>query len=106
MESVFPALERMGVEYSFSANLIMGVAKFLSGRPTEALPHLEKGGLDSATSQSRRAATAFYLGESYSALGRKQEAIEAYQRSREVLPNGKFGMQALERLNQIDNKPG
>jgi tetratricopeptide (TPR) repeat protein len=96
VQSVLPQMECMGSEYSSSAHLVLGTADFLLGRPTEAVPHLEKA--CATESPSRRATAAFYLGESYSALGKTGEASQAYQHSHEALPKGRSGTRALERL--------
>jgi len=47
---------------------------------------------------SRKTTAAFYLGESHSALGSTSDARSAYQQAQKTLPNGSFGIRALERL--------
>jgi tetratricopeptide (TPR) repeat protein len=96
-QTVFPQMESMGPDYSSSANLVQGVCEFLLGRPLDAIPHLEKA-YSKASGASRKATAAFYLGESYSALGKATESRLAYQQSHQALPNGRFGIRALEHL--------
>jgi tetratricopeptide (TPR) repeat protein len=95
---VLPQLEYMGSQYSSGANLVFGTANFMLGKPDIAVSHLEKAYASAADSPSRKATAAFYLGEAYSSLGKPEEAKRAYSNAREVLPNGKFGKRALERL--------
>jgi len=98
MQSVFPQMRSMGPDYLSSANLVLGVCEFLMGRPSEAVPHLEEAYAMANAGSSRKATAAFYLGESHSALRNTVEARSAYQQAHQVLPNGRFGILALERL--------
>ena len=95
-QSVFPQMQSIGPDYSSSANLVLGVCEFLLGRPLEAVPHLEKACANAGP--SRKATAAFYLGESHSALGNTSDARSAYQQAQKALPNGRFGIRALEPL--------
>jgi tetratricopeptide (TPR) repeat protein len=97
-QSVFSQMQSLGPIYSSSANLVLGVCEFLSGRPSEAIPHLEKAYSSTKAGLSRKATAAFYLGESHSALGNMSEARSAYQQAHKALPNGRFGVRALDRL--------
>jgi tetratricopeptide (TPR) repeat protein len=97
-QSALSKLETMGPDYFSSAHMVLGVAKFLVSKPSEAVPHLEKAYITSADASSRRATAAFYLGEAFSALGKPVEARKAYQNAYEALPNGRFGQRAFERL--------
>jgi len=97
-QPVLQQLESMGPEYSSSAHLVLGTANFLSGNAAEAVPHLEQAYASANASPSRKATAAFYLGETYSVLGKPEEAHLAYQRAVETLPNGRYGKRALERI--------
>jgi len=97
-QSAFTGLENMGPDYSLSGHAVVGIGHFLLGRPSEAVPHLERAYAGSAHLPGIRASAAFYLGESLSALGRREEAKEAYQRAQGALPNSRDGMRAAERL--------
>ena len=100
-QSSFPQMLTMGPGYSSSANLVRGVCEFLLGRPSEAVPYLEKAYSSSETGPSRKATAAFYVGESYSAVGNSSEARSAYQKSQMALPTGKFAIRAADRLKHF-----
>lgn len=100
-QSVLAELERMGAEYSSSGHLVLDASNFLLGRADEAVLHLRKA-CASAVSASRKAAAAFYLGESYSLLGKSGEARAAFQNAVETLPNGRYEKRARERVRQLD----
>ena len=84
------------------AYLVLGVAHFLLGNSDEAVRHLEKA--NSATSPSRKSTVLFYLGESYAACGNAGEARLAYHHAHQALPNGRFGIKAMERIEQVGKK--
>lgn len=98
-EGALPRMEIMGPDYSASGNLVLGTAKMLAGQPLEAVPYLQKAYTTSANAPVRKTIAAFYLGEAFSALGKSGESREAYQNANKTLPNSKFGLRALERLN-------
>jgi len=97
-QAILPRLESMGPDYGSSAYLVLGTANFLLGRLSDAVPHLEKAYTTSTDVPTRKAIAAFYLGEAFSALGKPADAREAYQHAQDALPNGRFGLRALERL--------
>jgi tetratricopeptide (TPR) repeat protein len=97
-QSVLSQLESMGPDYGSSGHLVLGTANFLLSKPSEALPHLEKTYLSSAHLPVMKATAAFYLGESFSALGKIEDARKWYRHALDALPNCKFGMRASERL--------
>jgi tetratricopeptide (TPR) repeat protein len=97
-QSVLPQLEKMGTDYGLSGHDVVGTAKLFLGKPSEAVPHLEKVCVGSAHLPAMKASAAFYLGEAFSALGEPDEAREAYQHAHDVLPNSRYGMRASERL--------
>ena len=99
IRSVLPQMERMGPDYSASAQLVLGVSDFLLGKAAEAAPQLEKVYASARGQASRKATAAFYLGESYSALNQPAEARRAYQNAIDALPNGRAGIRALERIS-------
>jgi hypothetical protein len=98
IHSVLPQMQIMGPEYSGSAQLVLGVSNFLMDKAAEAVPHLEDAYTSASAHTSRKATAAFYLGESYAALGNASGARQAYQNSAETLPNGRFGIRASKRL--------
>jgi tetratricopeptide (TPR) repeat protein len=97
-QSALTGMENMGPDYALSGHAVVGIGHFLLGRSSEAVPHLERAYAGSAHLPGIRASSAFYLGESLSALGRREEAKEAYQRAQGALPNSRDGMRATERL--------
>lgn len=97
-QSALTGVEKMGPDYGLSGHAVVGIGYFLLGRPMEAVPHLETAYAGSAHLPGIRASAALYLGESLSALGRREQAKEAYQRAQGALPNSKDGMRAAERL--------
>jgi tetratricopeptide (TPR) repeat protein len=102
LELVQPALEQlegMGPDYASSGHFVLGTAYCLQGKPDEAVPHLEKA--KATNSPSRKSGALFYLGEAYAALGNAAEARLAYQHAHETLPNGKFGIRALDRIQSF-----
>lgn len=96
-ESALPQLEAMGPDYCASAHEVIGVGYFLLGKAAEALHHLEKAD-GSSNLPAMKAFSAFYLGETLSALNRPEDARAAYRRSYEALPTCKNAARALERL--------
>jgi tetratricopeptide (TPR) repeat protein len=98
-QPILPQMESMGLPYSSSIHLVIGAANYLLGNYKEALPHLEIAVAKATDSPSRKSTAAFYLGESYSALGKAVEARETYQDAYDILPNGRYGKRARERLN-------
>lgn len=95
-QPVLQQLEFMGPDFACSGHLILGASYFLLGKPDEAVRHLEKA--KSTPSRSRKSTVFFYLGESHAALGNIEEARLAYQHAHEALPNGRFGIRALQRI--------
>jgi tetratricopeptide (TPR) repeat protein len=101
LQSSFPQMLIMGPRYASSANLVRGVCEFLMGRPSEAVPYLEQACSSAESGPSRKATAAFYVGESYFAVGSTSEARSAYQKSQMALPTGRFAIRAGERLKQF-----
>ncbi len=104
IRAVLPQMEAMGPEYRASAQLTFGVSIFLMGKAAEAVPQLEEVYGSATDHTSRKATAAFYLGESYSALGNPSGARQAYQNAVEALPNGRFGIRASKRLAELGSK--
>jgi tetratricopeptide (TPR) repeat protein len=98
-QSLLPEMESLGPEYSSSAHLILGTANHLLGNNSEAMLHLERAISNANECPSRKSTAEFYLGESYSALGKIAEARRAYQDSHDALPSGRYGNRASERLH-------
>lgn len=101
MRPVLPQLLPMGQDFSCHAHLVLGVCEFLIGRPSEALPHLEQA--YTSTIMSRTATAAYYLGECHSALRNTAAARLDFQHAHRRLPNGRFGIRAMERLRQSES---
>lgn len=99
IHSVLPQMETMGPDYLASAHLALGLSNLLMGKAAEAVPHLETAYTAASAHTSRKATAAFYLGESYAALGNPSEARRAYQDAITALPNGRSGIKALERIS-------
>jgi tetratricopeptide (TPR) repeat protein len=97
-QSVLPQMESLGPEYSSSIHLVLGAANHLLGNNSEAVPHLEVAIAGANGFPSRKSTAEFYLGESFSALGKTTEARKAYQDAYDALPNGQYGKRASERL--------
>jgi tetratricopeptide (TPR) repeat protein len=73
-QSAITGLENMGPDYGLSGHAVVGTGHFLHGRPSEAVPHLERAYAGSAHLPGIMASAAFYLGESLSALGRRERS--------------------------------
>jgi tetratricopeptide (TPR) repeat protein len=101
INSVLPQMEPKGPQYLAGAHLVLGVSYFLMGRAAEATPYLEGVYAAAAARTSRKAAAAFYLGETYAALGNGSEARHAFQNATEALPSGRFGIRASKRLAEL-----
>lgn len=99
-QSVLPQLLGMERDYACHVHLVLGVCEFLLGRPSEAVPHLKEA--YTSAIMSRKATAAYYLGESHSALHNTAFARLDYQQAHRALPNGRFGIRAMERLSQIE----
>lgn len=97
-QSVLPQMEGLGPEYSSSAHLVLGAANHMLGNNSEAVTHLDLAVAGANGSLSRKSTAQFYLGESYSALGKTVKAREAYQDAYDTLPNGRHGKRVSERL--------
>jgi len=80
-------------------NLELGRLSILSGQFDKALPRLEKV-LQQDTLQAE---TLFLLGETYNGLGRKDEAIEAFSKCRELVDNPAFRQEIDIYINKIKN---
>jgi tetratricopeptide (TPR) repeat protein len=98
-QPVLPQMETLGPEYSSSVHLVLGAANHLLGNNSEAALHLEMAIAGANGFPSRKSTAEFYLGESFSALGKTAEARKAYQDAYDALPNGRYGKRASERLN-------
>ena len=96
VEPALPELEAMGPDAACSGHLVVGSAYVLHGKPEKAISHLVRA--KSTNSPFRKSAALFYLGEAYAALGKSDEARLAYQEAHGVLPNGRYGTRALERI--------
>jgi tetratricopeptide (TPR) repeat protein len=95
-QSVLPQLEGLGPQFTASGHLVIGTSYLFLGKPGEAVSHLEQ--TNNSNFASTKSVAWFYLGECYSALGDSQKARLAYQQAHEALPEGKFGIRALEHL--------
>ncbi len=99
-----PILERARKlePHDYFANLLLGIDLLRTGKPTDAIPHLELAARvkpDEETPED-------YLGEAHASLGQDAEAAEAYHRAMLRGHNSEEALQAwagfsLERFRQI-----
>ena len=93
-QSVLTQLESMGPQFTASGHLAIGTSCLLSGKPAEAVTHLEQA--NNTTFASTKSAASFYLGRVLHRPGNSPKARLAYQQAHEASPRGKFGIRALE----------
>jgi tetratricopeptide (TPR) repeat protein len=82
----------------------LGAAQQLAGQPNEALIALDRA-LSKAATPYEQAIRQFYRGESLRALGRTDEALQAYSESARVAPRTPFGKRAQARLQSMSRQP-
>jgi tetratricopeptide (TPR) repeat protein len=77
-----------------------GVAELKAGRLAEARETLERA-LALGGSPRLVATRAFYLGETFVALGHIDEAAEAYEKAVSAMPDGRYGKKARAALASL-----
>lgn len=80
------------------ANLNLGLFSMKSGQFEKAL-----GRFNTVIKQKPDFETYFYLAESYKQLGRKKEAISAYEKCKELMPDPVFGQRIDQYIKELKN---
>jgi tetratricopeptide (TPR) repeat protein len=81
-----------------SANLNLGMFSIKSGQYEKAIERLK-----TVIDQKPDFEPYFYLAESYKQLGRKKEAITAYQKCKELMPDPVFGQRIDQYIKELKN---
>jgi tetratricopeptide (TPR) repeat protein len=81
-----------------SANLNLGLFSMKSGQFEKAIPRFK-----TVIAQKPEFESYFYLAETYKQLGRKSEAIAAYQKCKEMMPDPAFGQRIDEYIKELKN---
>ena len=80
------------------ANLNLGLFSMKSGQFEKAVQRFT-----TVVKQKPEFEPYFYLGESYKQLGRKNEAIAAYQKCKELMPDPVFGQRIDQYIKELKN---
>ncbi|HEY8930110.1 MAG TPA: tetratricopeptide repeat protein [Mucilaginibacter sp.] len=80
------------------ANLNLGLFAMKSGQFEKAVARFK-----TVIAQKAEGEPYFYLAESYKQLGRKKEAIEAYQKCKELMPDPAFAQRIDEYIKDLKN---
>ncbi|MBE9585013.1 tetratricopeptide repeat protein [Mucilaginibacter sp. JRF] len=80
-----------------SANLNLGVFSMKSGQFEKAVERFK-----TVIAQKPEVEPYFYLAESYKQLGRKKEAIEAYNKCKTMMPDPAFGQRIDEYIKELN----
>jgi tetratricopeptide (TPR) repeat protein len=83
---------------NINANLNLGLFSMKSGQFEKAVDRFK-----TVLKQKPDFETYFYLAESYKQLGRKNEAIAAYQKCKELMPDPVFGQRIDEYIKELKN---
>jgi tetratricopeptide (TPR) repeat protein len=83
---------------NLNANLNLGLFSMKSGQFEKAIDRFK-----TVLKQKPDFETYFYLAESYKQLGRKNEAIAAYQQCKELMPDPVFGQRIDEYIKELKN---
>jgi uncharacterized protein HemY len=83
---------------NWSANLNLGMFAMKSGQYEKAV-----GRFKTLIAQKQELEPTFYLAESYKQLGMKKEAIDAYQKCKEMMPDPVFGQRIDEYIKELKN---
>ena len=81
-----------------NANLSLGMFAMKSGQYQKAVQRFK-----TILAQKEEVEPYFYLAESYKQLGMKKEAIEAYQKCREMMPDQAFDQRIDEYIKELKN---
>ena len=83
---------------NINANLNLGLFSMKSGQFEKAVDRF-----NTVLKQKPDFETYFYLAESYKQLGRKNEAIAAYQKCKELMPDPVFGQRVDQYIKELKN---
>jgi cytochrome c-type biogenesis protein CcmH/NrfG len=83
---------------NWSANLNLGMFAMKSGQYEKAVTRFK-----TLLAQKTELEPTFYLAESYKQLGMKKEAIAAYQKCKEMMPDQVFGQRIDEYIKELKN---
>jgi len=83
---------------NWNANLNLGMFAMKSGQYQKAV-----GRFKTLIAQKQELEPTFYLAESYKQLGMKKEAIDAYQKCKEMMPDPVFGQRIDEYIKELKN---
>ncbi|HEY0245690.1 MAG TPA: tetratricopeptide repeat protein [Mucilaginibacter sp.] len=81
-----------------AANLNLGLFSMKSGQYEKAIDRFK-----TVIAQKPEFESYFYLAETYKQLGRKPEAIAAYQKCKEMMPDPVFGQRIDEYIKELKN---
>lgn len=83
---------------NWNANLNLGMFAMKSGQYEKAV-----GRFKTLIAQKQELEPTFYLAESYKQLGMKKEAIDAYQKCKDMMPDPVFGQRIDEYIKELKN---
>ncbi|SDE53851.1 Cytochrome c-type biogenesis protein CcmH/NrfG [Mucilaginibacter pineti] len=83
---------------NWNANLNLGMFAMKSGQYEKAVARFK-----TLLAQKTELEPTFYLAESYKQLGMKKEAIDAYQKCKEMMPDPTFGQKIDEYIKELRN---
>jgi tetratricopeptide (TPR) repeat protein len=83
---------------NWNANLNLGMFAMKSGQYEKAVNRFK-----TLIAQKQELEPTFYLAESYKQLGMKKEAIDAYQKCKEMMPDPVFGQRIDEYIKELKN---
>jgi uncharacterized protein HemY len=83
---------------NWNANLNLGMFAMKSGQYEKAVARFK-----TLLAQKQELEPSFYLAESYKQLGMKKEAIDAYQKCKEMMPDPVFGQRIDEYIKELKN---
>lgn len=83
---------------NWNANLNLGMFAMKSGQYEKAVARFK-----TLLAQKTELEPTFYLAESYKQLGMKKEAIAAYQKCKEMMPDQVFGQRIDEYIKELKN---
>ena len=91
-----------GTYYNFRANLSLGQFAVQSNQYEKAVSRF-KTAIANAPKKENIVEPYFYLAESYKQLGMKKEAIAAYQKCKDMIPDPIIGQKIDQYIKQLQN---
>jgi tetratricopeptide (TPR) repeat protein len=79
----------------------LGTAYYFANQPARAHEFLQRSLAVGENNPRSQAARAYYLGESFRAMGKTEAARQAYQRAIQELPGSRYAVHAEERLRLL-----